>query len=54
MTIIIKKSMDKAGLQKLLGELSVPKRFDAYKYCGLIHLDRPPLEIQKQLRDEWG
>jgi hypothetical protein len=53
MTIIIKSSSDKATIQEILGRLATPKKFDAFKYCGVFKLQTSPLEIQKALRDEW-
>lgn len=53
MTIVIKSSADKASIQKILGDLAVPRKFDAYKYCGVFKLQDSPLEIQKGMRDEW-
>ena len=29
------------------------KKFDPNKYCGLIKTGKDPLEIQKELRNEW-
>ena len=31
----------------------IQKKFDAYKYCGIISLPADALQIQKQMRDEW-
>ncbi|MCB9302342.1 MAG: hypothetical protein H6566_17000 [Lewinellaceae bacterium] len=53
MTIVIKKASDKASIQKILGALSNPKKFDAYKYFGALRLPASPLDIQRALRDEW-
>lgn len=53
MTIVIKSSTDKAIIQEILGGLAIPKKFDAFKYCGVFKLQTSPLEIQKALRDEW-
>jgi len=53
MTIVIKSSTDKATIQEILGDLVIPKKFDAFKYCGVFKLQVSPLEIQKALRDEW-
>jgi hypothetical protein len=53
MTIVIKSSADKATIQEILGGLVIPKKFDAFKYCGVFKLQASPLEIQKALRDEW-
>jgi hypothetical protein len=53
MTIVIKSSTDKATIQEILGGLVIPKKFDAFKYCGAFKLQASPLEIQKALSDEW-
>ena len=53
MTIVIKRSLDKARIQQLLGTLPRTSKFNAQKFCGVLKLKRPPLEIQKELRDEW-
>lgn len=53
MTVVIKSSADKADILKILGDLVVPKKFDAYKYCGTFKLKVSPLEMQKAMRDEW-
>lgn len=53
MTIIIKRSSDKAQIQRKLGQMPHQSKFDAQKYCGVIKLKKSPLEIQKALRDEW-
>lgn len=53
MTVIIKRSSDKASIDKLLGTLPKVNRFNAHKYCGVLALHLTPLEIQKAMRDEW-
>jgi len=53
MTVVIKRNSDKASMQKLLGTLTTECKFDAQKFCGTLNLKRPPLEIQKKMRDEW-
>lgn len=54
MTIIIKRSAGKEKLEQLLRSLQKTGKLDAYKYCGTISLEKSPVEIQKQLRDEWS
>lgn len=46
-----KKSID-AILKKFSKEF-YPKGLDAYKYLGKLKLSKNPLEIQKELRNEW-
>lgn len=53
MTIVIKSSSDEATIKEILGGMVTPKKFDAFKYCGVFKLKFYPLEIQKALRDEW-
>ncbi len=53
MTRIIKKNLSKEAIDAILRELYSYKKFDAKKYCGVIQLKQSPLEIQKNLRDEW-
>jgi hypothetical protein len=53
MVTIIKKGAAKEDMQKVLNNLSVRQGFNAYKYCGVLKLDRDPLAIQKTLRSEW-
>lgn len=58
MTVILKKSDDKKTIQEIFDTVSKStrknlKKFDAQKHCGTIKLKKSPLEIQKQMRDEW-
>ncbi|MDX2282881.1 MAG: hypothetical protein NW241_01905 [Bacteroidia bacterium] len=53
MTIVIKRSADHAAIQALLGKLTAPKKFNAFKYCGVFTRQSSPIEIQQMLRDEW-
>jgi len=53
MVTIIKKGTNKKDLEKAFSNLKSKKKFDAYKYCGTIKLNRDPLEIQERMRDEW-
>jgi hypothetical protein len=53
MVTIIKKGASKKDLQKALDTLSVKPKFNAYKYCGVVKMNRDPLAIQKALRSEW-
>ncbi len=53
MTVVIKRSSDKASIQKLLGSLPKTSKFNAHKFCGALKLDLSPLDILKAMRDEW-
>ena len=53
MTVVIKKSMDRETIRKIIATLHKPKGFDAKRHCGVIQLKVSPLDIQKQMRDEW-
>lgn len=53
MTTIIRKNLSKADIQELLKKVVPVKRFNAFKYCGVIKLTIDPLKFQRQLRDEW-
>jgi hypothetical protein len=33
--------------------LEPQKKFDAFKYCGKAKLTENPIQIQKELRNEW-
>ncbi len=53
MVTVIKKGFNKKELEKALTNLKSKKKFDAYKYCGVIKLKEDPLKIQNRMRDEW-
>jgi hypothetical protein len=55
MVTIIKQGLKKDSITKLLNRLSNKpgKGIDTHKYSGLIRLKRDPLDIQKELRNEW-
>ena len=53
MVTIIKKGFGKEKLQKTLENLRVTKGFRAFQYCGKGRLDKHPLELQQEFRDEW-
>ena len=53
MTVVIRKSMDRVTIQKILSSFTKSKGFDAKRHCGVIQLKASPLDIQKQMRDEW-
>ena len=53
MTVVIKRFADKASIQKLLGTIPKISKFDSHKFCGILKLKKPPIDIQKQMRDEW-
>ncbi|WP_375579489.1 hypothetical protein ABWH96_21250 [Marivirga tractuosa] len=53
MVTVIKKGSNKEKIEAALSKLKSRKSFDAYKYCGAVKLNKDPLQIQKQMRDEW-
>ena len=53
MTVVIKRYADKASIRKLLGTLPKVSKFDPQKFCGALKLSRSPLDIQKEMRNEW-
>lgn len=53
MTIVLKRSSDKASIERLLGSLPQTSKFNAYKFCGKLKLSQSPLAIQQMMRDEW-
>ena len=53
MTVVIKRYADKASIRKLLGTLPKVSKFDPKKFCGALKLRRSPLDIQKEMRNEW-
>ncbi len=54
MVVVIERDTSREKLQSLLKKIKVKKGVDTRKYCGVIKLKENPLQIQKQLRDEWG
>jgi hypothetical protein len=56
MVTILKYGSKKEVIKSLLDRLNEQNEtsgIDAYKYCGVISLDKDPLDIQSMLRDEW-
>lgn len=56
MTFIIDKNTDKKEFVKLLNSFTKStksKGVDLSKHCGVIKLKKDPLQIQKELRNEW-
>lgn len=55
MVTTLKHGSQKDSITKLLNRLSkkAGRGIDAHKYSGLIKLKGNPLEIQKELRNEW-
>jgi hypothetical protein len=54
MVIVIDQGTTKEKLEKLLKKLKPRLGVDTKKHCGVIKLKEDPIQIQKQLRDEWG
>lgn len=62
MVITITSRSTKAEIERALRKLEgqgkkrrrkSKKAFNALDYCGIIHLKKDPLQLQKQWRNEW-
>lgn len=57
MVTILKHGSDKKSIRRLLIEMTKerkPKKgVDTFRYCGTITLNKDPMTLQKELRDEW-
>ena len=59
MTVVINSNSSPKEIEVALQKLQknagrkAKRRFDAFKYCGVIKLKEDPLAIQKAMRDEW-
>ena len=53
MTTKIKRGADIETIKKALSKIKTKKSLDASKYSGSITSIIDPLQIQKELRDEW-
>jgi hypothetical protein len=54
MVLILKKGATKKSIEDLLKKVRTKKGVNTHKYCGTIKLKKDALNIQKELRDEWG
>lgn len=56
MTIIINKNTTKKEFEKLLSTFNKKKKekvMDVSKHCGVLKLKKDPLQIQKEMRNDW-
>ena len=56
MTYIINKNTTKKEFVKLLATIKRSKKstgIDLSKHCGVLKLKKDPLQIQKEMRDDW-
>jgi len=55
MVLTINKNSSLREVEKLLERLLSRRKkgLNAKKYCGIIHLKHDPLQIQRELRNEW-
>lgn len=53
MAVVIKKKSGKKLISRKFNKAMEMKGVNTKKYCGVIKLDRDPLQIQKELRNEW-
>jgi hypothetical protein len=54
MVLVLKKGASKQQMQSLTKKIKKATGVDTKKYCGVIKLKHDPLDIQKQMRNEWG
>lgn len=54
MTVVIKKSNDKAQINKIWKQLVHKSKIDFSRFCGVLKLEVSSLTIQKEMREEWG
>lgn len=54
MVLVLKNGATKQQMQSLTKKIKKANGVDTRKYCGVIKLKHDPLEIQKQMRNEWG
>jgi hypothetical protein len=54
MTLTIKSTANKEGIQNALKTLKNEGKLNAYKHFGKIKLKESPLKIQKIMRNEWS
>jgi hypothetical protein len=50
----IKKGTSSKEIRRILAKQKHPKGINAFKHCGVIRLRKDPLDIQKELRNEWN
>jgi hypothetical protein len=53
MKTIIKKTDTIQEINKKLDAIKNKRGFDAFKFCGVLKLEKTPLQIQKEMRNEW-
>ena len=55
MVVVLKKKAGKKGVEAIKKQIKKLQRtgVNTKKYCGVIKLEKDPLEIQKEMRDEW-
>ena len=55
MVIVIKRGMKRKQINTILdrNKRTTKKKLELEKYCGILKLSADPLDIQKELRNEW-
>lgn len=53
MVKVIRKTTGKKEFDKVIAKLRDIKKFDAYKFCGVLKLNDHPVSIQTKMRNEW-
>ena len=53
MVLVLKKGANKKQMQSIENKLLKKAGVNTKKFCGVISLKENPLDIQKQIRNEW-
>ena len=53
MVSILRKGATRQEQLAIKARLQKKQSLDIRKFCGILKLQEDPMEIQKQLRDEW-
>ena len=53
MTTVIRRKLNQSSAKKALSKALSVKGVDTTKHCGVLKLKKDPLQIQKELRNEW-
>lgn len=53
MQLVLKKGASKKEMDLIHSKLNKAKGVNTKKYCSVVKLDKDPLVIQQQMRQEW-
>jgi len=54
MVIEIERKQTKHQINKMLGQITPQKLFDANRFAGQVKWEEDPLQYQKRIRNEWN